>query len=197
MTKYDQHTDLPLFRAIAEGDEIAYTEVFHLYTPRLFPYILKIVKEEALAREFVQETFLRLWIHRAELHDVQLPGSWLFRIAANLCMMHLRSLATRRGLQQRVYESMAPGAFPVQEVVEHRDLQRLIQKAVDALPEKRRQVYLLSREAGLTHQQIADQMGISVHTVKNQLGTALRSIQDQLHQSTGLSMALIVLILQG
>lgn len=187
------HTDeKALFRRIAADDHDAYTHIFHLFTPRLLPYILKITRDEQLAREMLQETFLRLWMHRADLLTVELPDSWLFRIAANLCLGHLRTRATHDRLQP-VLEERTGGRRddgPV-ETLEGRDLGRLIQRAVSELPTKRQEIYRLSREQGLSHGEIAEKLGIAVSTVKNQLGTSLKYIYDRLHDQTGLPLVVL------
>lgn len=197
MDRENTYSDDLLFRQIAEGNEAAFTEVFKRYTPRLYAYILRIVKNEQLAREFVQETFLRLWVHRDKLREIHLPGSWLFRIAANLAVEYLRREAIRNNLQDKVYARMKPGEFGVTEAVEEREMAGIIRRAVDSLPEKRKEVYLLSREAGLSHQEIADQLGIAVTTVKTHIGLALQAIREQLHNQTGLSIAVLALILNN
>lgn len=197
MSQGNTYNDDLLFRQIAEGSENAFTEVFKRYTPRLFSYMVRIVKDEQLAKEFVQETFLRLWVHRDQLREIRLPGSWLFRIAANLSIEHLRKEAIRNNLQDKVYARMKPGEFGVTEVVEERELAGIIRRAVDSLPDKRKEVYLLSREAGLSHQEIADQLGIAVTTVKTHIGLALQAIREQLHNQTGLSIAVLALLLSN
>lgn len=195
MISTGDHNENELFQLLAGGDEKAYTQIFHLFTPRLFPYILKITKDEHLARELLQETFVRLWMKRTDLHEVLRPASWLFRVAANICLSYLRTQALHNQLQDKVIQSMPPPAYPVIEQVERKDFELLVAKAVQSLPPKRKEVYKLSREKGLSHQQIADQLGLSVNTVKNQLGIALRSIQEQLNKDTGLSLATLWLIL--
>jgi RNA polymerase sigma-70 factor (family 1) len=189
------HNENELFRLLAGGDEKAYTQIFHLFTPRLFPYILKITKNEHLARELLQETFVRLWVKRIDLHQVSYPASWLFRIAANICLSYLRTQATRNQLQDKVLKSMPPSSYPVNERVETKDFELLIAKAVESLPPKRKEIYLLSRENGLSHQQIADQVGLSINTVKNHISLALRSIQEHLNKETGLSLVTLWIIL--
>lgn len=184
-----------MFRQIAKGDEVAYTRIFHLFTPRLFPYILKITKDETLAKEFLQETFLRLWVNRDDLAHINNPASWLFKIAANICLNHLRSEAIHNKLQAKVYEKMKPGEYPVAEIAEGREMELMISKAVDTLSPQRKEVYLLSRHEGLSHKEIADKLGISINTVKNHIGTALKGIQEYLHEKTGLSIAVLSLIL--
>jgi RNA polymerase sigma-70 factor (ECF subfamily) len=82
----------------------------------------------------------------------------------------------------------------VNETVDANELKTIIHTAVDALPEKRQQIYRLSREQGLTHQQIADQLGLSINTVKNQLGMALKTIQEHISRETGLTLLTIAIL---
>lgn len=195
MSAASNHNEKELFRQIAAGDQSAFTAIFHIYTPQLFTYILKITKDEQLAKEMLQETFLKLWIKREDLLQVQHPAGWLFRIAANNCLSYLRIQAGRNQLQHTVFEKMKPAGFPVLEKLEGRDTELLIHKAVQLLPPKRKEVYLLSRVEGFTHQEIADRLGLSINTVKNHLGMALKSIQEYLHNQTGLSMTVLLLLL--
>jgi RNA polymerase sigma-70 factor (family 1) len=183
---------------VAAGDENAYTQLFHYYSPRLHLYLFRITKQEHIAREFVQETFLRLWVHRQTLTDMQQPESWLFRVAANLAYDHLRKEALRNNLQDKVYAAAAPKEdAAIDEQAEVNDLKRYIRKAVDGLPEKRKEVYLLSREEGLSHQEIAERLGISPNTVKVQISQALNFIREYLHNETGLSIAVLSFLISN
>ena len=193
LTEHLYSEDNALFGAIADGDEAAYTQIFHLYTPRLLPFLLKLTRDEHLAREMLQETFLRLWTKRDQLPQVERPASWLFRIAANICLTYLRTQATRHRLQYKVKEkSPAQGYSSAVEVLESKEMALLIRQAVNALPARRQEIYRLSREQGLSHQQIAEQLQLSLSTVKNQLGYSVKFIQEYLQQATGLSLGVIV-----
>lgn len=185
--------DRNLFQRLAGDDEQAYTEIFHLYTPRLFPFILRITRDGQLARELLQDTFLKLWEKRADLRQVEQPAAWLFRVAANICFMYLRTQANRHRLQQKA------GASPdtendVATRLDEKELNSILQKAINTLPAQRQKIYRLSREEGLTHQQIADQLGLSLQTVKNQIGIALKSIQEFLKAERGLLLVMPLLL---
>lgn len=192
------YTHKLLFQQVAAGNEAAYTELFHYFSPRLHLYLFRITKQEHIAREFVQESFLRLWMHRHSLTGMEHPESWLFRVAANLAYDHLRKEAIRNNLQDKVYAAASPKENDaVDEQAELNDLKRYIRKAVDTLPEKRKEVYLLSREEGLSHQEIAEKLGISTSTVKVQITHALNCIREYLHKETGLSIAVLGLLLNN
>ncbi|MEI9806806.1 MAG: RNA polymerase sigma-70 factor [Bacteroidota bacterium] len=183
-----------LFKQLSTGNEEAYTKLFHLFTPRLFPYILKITKDQDLAKELLQEVFIKLWVHRADLADIEQPASWLFRVAANTCLAHLRTQASRYRILRSVVDKEEGISNDTLEYAETKDMGRVIRNAVNALPPKRQQIYRLSREEGFSHQQIADKLKISLQTVKNQMGIALKSIQDFMHKGFGLFFTLLIIL---
>lgn len=183
-----------LFRRMSEGDEVSFTTLFHSYTPKLYNYLLQLTKNDHIARDLVQETFLKLWVNREFLHGVANPLSYLFRIAANLSINYLRQENNRRRIRESlpVYDDNHEAT---EEVITARVVSGMIAKAVAGLPEKRREIYRMSREQGMSHEQIATSLGLSVQTVKNQLGTALKALQQALSQETGLSVAVVALLL--
>jgi RNA polymerase sigma-70 factor (family 1) len=191
---YSQYDDKALFSQIAEGDEKAFTELFHTYTPKLLPFVFKLTRNEHLAQEMIQETFLKLWVNRAALVNVNEPASWIFRIAANVSVTYLRKQSNRERLLNAVKPDEASDT--VVDKLETKELTLIINKAVEALPDRRKEIYRLSREQGLNHQQIAEKLQLSTNTVANQIGISLKFIREFINKETGLSM-LTLLILFG
>lgn len=181
-----------LFLLISLGDEQAFTELFHEYTPKLLPFITKLTRNETMARELVQETFLQLWVNREALDKIENPNSWIYRIASNLSLNWLKIHGNRRRILQTV--PLKDTADSLSDILDSKELDLIIQKAVSLLPEKRQEVYRLSREQGLSHQQICDQLGIAPYTVKNQIGQALKFIQEYISKETGLSIITIMIL---
>jgi RNA polymerase sigma-70 factor (family 1) len=192
LTPYSQYDDKALLLKVAEGDEKAFTELFHMYTPQLLPFVIKLTRDEHLAQEMIQETFLRLWVNRAELVNVNEPASWVFRIAANVSITWLRKQSNRRRLLEAVEVKEASDG--VIEKLESKELTLIISKAVEALPERRKEIYRLSREQGCTHQQIAEKLQLSTTTVANQIGISLKFIREFINKETGLSMVTLLIL---
>jgi RNA polymerase sigma-70 factor (family 1) len=189
---YSQYGDKALFLKIAEGDEKAFIELFHAYTPKLLPFVMKLTRNEHLAQEMIQETFLRLWINRAALINVNEPASWVFRIAANVSITWLRKQSNRQRLLQAVeLKEVSDNAI---EKLETKELSLIISKAVEALPERRKEIYRLSREQGLNHQQIAEKLQLSTNTVANQIGISLKFIREFINKETGLSVVTLLIL---
>jgi len=189
------HNELSLFRDLATGDEQDFRRVFHYYNARLFPFILKVVKEEEPARELVQDTFLKLWLHREAVSAMDNPSSWLFRVASNLAISYLRTKAAR---QRRDIASIQAGDTEAEQLdiesgIDAKKLQAIIDEAIDQLPDRRKEIYKLSRLAGLSHKQIAEKLQLSQSTVKNQVVDALKFIEEQIRRQTGFYIPLFVL----
>jgi len=184
--------DKELFIQIANGDERAFTELFHTYTPKLLPFLIKLTRNEHLAQEMIQETFLRLWMNRAELIKVNQPAAWIYRIASNVSITWLRTQGNRLKLLQKM--EFPTTADSINEQIDSKELELIISRTVCLLPERRQQMYRLSREQGLTHQQIAEQLNLSLSTVKNQIGISLKFIHELICKETGLSLITILLL---
>jgi RNA polymerase sigma-70 factor (family 1) len=179
-----------LFAQIAQGDEAAFTYVFTHYSKRIYPYLLKKVQSEAIAREMVQDIFLRLWLFREKLNMALNPESYLFNIAANILQDYYR----KQGRELKMKSAWGKKEEAVQEVesgVWQSETRKLLHEAVEQLPAERRRAYRLRME-GFSYDEIAGNLGISVHTVRNQLASATRTLKDIL-RSKGLS-ALIAII---
>jgi RNA polymerase sigma-70 factor (family 1) len=184
-----------LFARMSEGDEASFTRLFHLYNPRIYGQLLKLTKDEHKARELVQETFIRLWTRRALLKGMEHPAAYLARIASSIFINQLESESARRRRETAYAAGPIESNSPTEQFLEAREVSGIIDRAVSALPEKRQEIFRLSREGGLTHEQIATRLGLSIQTVKNQVGTALKAIQAAISRETGLSIAAVAVLL--
>lgn len=173
---------------------MAFTELFHKYTPKLLPFINKLTRNEQLAREMIQETFLRLWVNRANLVNVEEPSNWIYRIAANVSITWLRKQGNRERLLKSLNVEQELSANSITDKLETKELSLIVQQAVDALPTKRKEIYLLSRQQGLSHQQIAERLELSANTVANQMGISLKFIRTYINSKTGLSMLTLLIL---
>jgi RNA polymerase sigma-70 factor (family 1) len=188
-----QADDKTLFLLIAGGDESAFAILFQRYGPKLHSYLSRITRSEAAGEELVQNTFIRIWVGRCKLPDIQSPRSWIYRVASNEAYSYLRKAALyHRTLEQLASPGTAEPSDPNSDNILYRDLKKAIVEAIDILPDRRREIYRLSREQGLKQQQIADQLGISLSTVKTTLAEAAASIREFLIQRGLLALAILI-----
>ncbi len=183
-----------LFQQIATGNELAFRKVFHDCNAKLFPFVLKLTRSETIAEDLVQETFLRLWVHRCEVGEMDRPIAWLYTVASNLSLSWLRAHAAETRKLQRIKIKDSTRSEQIIEQLSVEEAQLLISQAVDLLPPKRKQIYKLSREQGLSHKEIAEQLHLSTSTIKNQMVNALKFIKDYLYQSSGITIPILILL---
>lgn len=152
-------------------------EFSHYYEP-LCQYAYSIVKEMHVCEDIVQDIFLHVWEKKQNLVGNEGIRYYLFTAVRNNCLTWLqrnkRSVVTALTGQ----EIMQPAPELYSNENTETDFQVLMQSALDRLPPKCREVFVLSRMGKLTYQEIADTQGISVKTVENQMGKALRILRN-------------------
>jgi len=188
------HIEKILFEKIAKGDEGAFREIFEQYGPVIHPFVLGIVKNEAVAREIVQEVFLRLWLKKEGLSEIGNPGSWIYRIASNLSLTHFRRQRLETRVLQSIQDRYEPESDPVGHLFSLKELQEQIGKAAALLPSQRQKIFKMSRDLGLSRQEIAEQLNISENTVKNQLRLSLKFIQEFIEKTNGCYIPFLLLL---
>lgn len=184
-----------LFSGLARGDERCFDTIYNHYSNRLFPFVDKMVRSRSLSEEIVQDIFVQLWINRHLLENVQYPTAYLFNIAANKTLTYLKKIAGSKKLVDKIAAGYKDYDNDTEEQLILRESARIIEMAVAQLPQQRRLIWELSRNEGLTHQQIADKLGISTSTVNNQLGHAMQQVRTFMNNRAGLlSLSIFILL---
>lgn len=187
------HTEKDLLLQVSEGDESAFREIFHLYGDVVHASLFPIVKSSEVAKDLVQETFLRVWIYRDKLPKIDNFRSWLLRIGYNRAFSHLRDTITHQKSTDQHIEKYGLNELDhaTEDAVHLSQLTNIIKQVVAKLPPQQKKIYLLSREHGLKIPEIAEQLGLSVSTVKNTLGRALQALREAIEKA-GLAILLAV-----
>ena len=176
--------DMELLRAMAAGDKNALVQLYHRYWQRLFMAAWNILKDKAACEDIVQEAFLQLWQRRATLEIQHSPEAYLFTVIRYQVFHHIKKERVRAGvfgqLSSRLYN-----ATP-EDIVTEKNMRLRVADAVEALPDKCREVYRLSREEQLSHKEIATRLNISTKTVENHLTIALRKLRVTVSGIAGL-----------
>lgn len=145
-----------------------------MYLP-LGMYALRIVDDAQSAEDLVEDAFMKAWQAIEDGKEIDDFKAYMYRSVRNGCISFIRSRKETVGLDN------IPEAD--EEAVDTSERDAMIWKAIDELPEKCREVFLLSKRDGLSNDEIAERMGISVKTVKNQMTKAFSRLRDAL--STG------------
>ena len=168
-----------LLSRVAEGDEAAFSLLFNAFHQRLGAYVYRLTESLPATQEIVQDVFVKIWLKRAILPELQSFDAYLFKAARNHVFNYLRKLARER-VQQAQLEASLPASATAEAEEEHLDL---LDQAIDHLPPQQQKIYLLHRRQGLSHAEIADRLNLSVETVKKHMSLALRSIRKYLSLS--------------
>ncbi|MCW3463677.1 RNA polymerase sigma factor [Chitinophaga nivalis] len=189
-----EHNEAALLALAADGDEAAFTELFMRYHQKLYGFMLRLNGSPDTAEDTVQDVFLKLWKERDKLSGIHHFSSYLFRMAQNHAINAFRKMAraTLLPVDETLHPPVAPAAL---EQVEFKALRERVQEIVTALPPQQQQVYLLNREKGLKHEEIARLLQISPSTVNKHLVQALRTIRTRLGDHTDLLPVFYLLLL--
>ncbi|MGO4290313.1 RNA polymerase sigma factor [Chitinophaga sp. RAB17] len=186
------YIDKALFQRISEGDEEAFGVLFNTSLQTLEPFIQRMVKSPENAKEVIQATFLRVWLSRDKLPDIEQPKAWLYKVAANECYTYLRKEATEYRLREAVMVADNETDTPTRQLT-LKELHILIEEAVLLLSPQRRRIFRMSRNQGMKIPEIATELDLSPHSVKNALVFSLKAIREHLHRY-GHTIPLVYLI---
>lgn len=191
----DTNRDRALFARIADGDEAAFEELFNIYVPQLHRIIFNLVPSETSVKDIAQEVFLHLWLGRDKLHVVEEPQHWIFRIAYNQSFKHLKRQEQRqRRFGGELSEDDMAATNETQEAIDVAEVSRLIQHAVETLPEQPQRIYRMNRVEGLKPAEIAEALAISTQGVRNSLTRSAKQIREYLARH-GIHIPLILILL--
>lgn len=169
--------DAELWGRIREGDKTAFEELYHQLGPALYRFLVRMVGSEPIAQDLLQDLFVNLWQLRTEVQvSISLKG-YLYRAAKNLAISHFRKAQIRRSYAVDDLENNPDTGQSVVEIVAGQLLEEAVRKAVQKLPERCRTAFVLNRFDGLSYNEIAQVMEISVETVHNHITKAVRLLR--------------------
>lgn len=175
------YNELRLLQQLSSGNEEAMKYLFERYYNQLLKYVAVFIKSNQVAEELVMDVFMKIWLGRDIVMQIDNLDAFLFRVAKNKAIDFLRSAARNDGLKQLLYDRIdmiaserSDTALLVQEYEEK------IREAINLLSPQRKKVYMVSREEELTHDEIAERFGISRHTVNNHIVMARQFIRHYL-----------------
>jgi RNA polymerase sigma-70 factor (ECF subfamily) len=157
--------------------------LFNAYKDKIYSYILNITESEEVAEDVVQNIFLKLWVNRADLIQVQNFNAYLYRMSHNYAINGLKRMAKKTLILAEIEKQPGRNYSRADENILHKDVQQLLQKAVERLPPQQKLVFKLSWDQGLKQEEIAERLNISILTVKKHKVQALRNIREYIHKS--------------
>lgn len=171
------HNQQDLLLRVAKGDEQAFQQFFQEHWPQVYGTSLRLTKDPEKAQDLTQDVFIKIWEQRERLADIRQADGYIYTLARNLVLDFLRKRVFDSENIDYLIHYFKDASLNPQEKLEYRELETLLHQAMDHLPEKIGRVFRLSRVEGLTHEQIAEQLGISIVTSKTYVVRALQAIR--------------------
>ena len=166
-----QENDLLLFDKVKSNDLSAYEIIFKKYIKELYRFAFSYV---------AQEVFLYIWEKREQIEIQTTLKTYLYSAVKNKCLNYIKLELPKQQSMGDISEVMLSVSTGIKDEGENEQLKKYIQGAIDALPKKCRRIFILSRNAGMTYEEIAEELDLSKKTVENQMGIALKKLRESL-----------------
>ena len=190
-----------LFDQIKSGDQKALELLFSIYFPRLNDFARNVVRDDVISQDIVQDVFVKVWERRADIESINLEA-FLFRLVRNRCIDYIKHLKVINNRMKEIqiskkYEELYRIDFIGDEpyVLIEKELKTMIEKTIQSLPDRCREVFILSRMNGLKNKEIAENLNINIKNVERHLSRAMQSFRENFSEE--LPIALIVLVLKS
>jgi RNA polymerase sigma-70 factor (family 1) len=180
---------------LRQDDQTAFTQLYHLYSGRLYGNLLKLVKSPEAAEELLQDIFILVWEKRHTIEIHTSFRSYLFRIGENKVYDFFRKLRLDKNMYAYIKATASAQYTHIEEGLLTQENARLLQAAVETLPPQRRQVFELCKIQGKSYQEASGLLGISVSTINDHIVKATRSIRQFMYTHGEKTGALLLLAL--
>lgn len=192
MSLKELENETALLAKIADGDQHAFTVLFHHYNRYVYVSGRKLTHSDDLAEEVVQDIFLKIWLAREQLNEIQNFGAYLNRLVRNHSFNVLRQLAQEAKSTSRLINSLSDVDDSTTETLDHREATKILNEALERLSPQQRLAYDLCHVNGLKYKDAAAQMNIAPETVHSHMKEALKKIRNHFKSNGSVYSLLIV-----
>ncbi|MCA5003720.1 RNA polymerase sigma-70 factor [Sphingobacterium bovistauri] len=194
-TNYKNLDEDHLLSCIRLGDELAFRFFYDNYRSQIYHVALQYLKSKEVAKEVVQDVFLKIWVDKDGLADVKCLKSWLYRVTKNNVLNKLKRIAVESKAKE--YFSLRTELLDTntEDQLHAKDYQSLLQDAINSLPEQQKKVFELARHDNLTYDKIGEKLHLSPLTVKTHMARALQAIRAKISRN-GLEIPLFLIFIE-
>ena len=187
--KYDEKTLLTL---VAAGDRQAFTELYTTHLNNLYRYIFLFTKSKEETEEILQEIFIKIWQNREKLSEIDSLKNYLFRFAKNKLLDKIRHMQIRQRVLSEIKRTRNISETTTSDQCAYREYYHVVQQAIEKLPPKRKLIFRLNIENGLSQDEIAGQLNISKSVVQKQIYSASHFVREYLFKYGEISFPILV-----
>lgn len=169
-----------LIRSLKKGDHSSYETLFNLYYVKFVNFADSILKNRTVAKDIVQEAFIRIWINREGLDENKSVENFIYVIVKRLIINHIRDSKPSESIESGATLSHA-SCWSGQDIDLIADeTRKRIHKIISQMPPKRRAVFIMSREKGMSNKEIAQCLQVTVKAVERHMTLALAELRENI-----------------
>jgi len=185
-----------LILLIQKDDRVAFYILYERYCRRLHGFVLRYIKQKEDAEEIVQEVFVKIWESRNKIDAYSSFEAFLFTVAYNTTISLLRKRITEEKYLKHIQSLQQPGiTTDLIDEIHFNELNDQVQTLLNELTPRQKEIFQLSREEGLTHDEIAKRLDISVNTVKKHMSNTLSFLKSRIDNTMAVNLLFIYLFL--
>lgn len=184
-----------MLSGLSNDDKSALEALFNHFYPRLYHFSRSFLKIDEGVDDILQEVFLKIWINRKKITKPDTFNAYIYTITRNMLLNELRSRLNSQKAKEALLEKSVAEEFLLSKQIEYQELESMVTQIVAGLPERQREVFIMSRSEGLSHREIAQKLQIAEKTVEYHIGQVIIQLRKQLGQlgiSSLLYMALFL-----
>jgi len=183
-----------LIGLLNEGDIVAFDAIYAQYCHRLYGFVLRYLKNREDTEEIVQEVFLKIWEARQRINSFSSFDSFIFTIAYNSTITLLRKRVTEQKYLNNIRLRQEIASTPdLIDEIQFKELDERVHSLIYRLTPRQQEIFRLSRDERLTHDQIAQKLNISSNTVKNHIVATLAFLKSELDNGLIVSILFVYL----
>jgi RNA polymerase sigma-70 factor (family 1) len=169
-----------LMQKVAEGDQLAFRGLYHIYHKRLHYFALALVKTKEAAEEIVEDVFIRLWNHQATILQINNLKIYLYTATKNTALNYLSRKAQESVVEpfDNIDIALQETSLSPEQIMITRETYKNIREAVESLPPRCKMIFKLVREDGLRYKEVAEILNISINTIDAQMAIAVQRIAE-------------------
>ncbi|MBN1415970.1 MAG: RNA polymerase sigma-70 factor [Bacteroidales bacterium] len=165
---------------LKQGSSKAFEQLFIKYHKKLYQFCKKFIETSEEAENIVQSVFMEIWENHAGIDEEKSFSGYLFTIARNKIYNGIRKKINEKIYREYITGYDTDGEAEASDGLEVKQLSEMLDNLIESLPDRRKEIFLLSRNNGLTYREIAQQLNISENTVDTQIRNALDFLREEL-----------------
>ena len=177
-------TNTELLLRLKQDDKVAFYNLYERYSKRLYSFVFRFIKQESDTEEIVQEVFVKIWEKRRTIDAYSSFESFLCTIAYNSTISLFRKRINEKKYLEHLFAVQKEQKKPeLIDEIQFNDLTEQIGCLIEGLTPRQKEIYRLSRESGLTYQEIGEKLNISATTVKKHMANTLSYLKTNMQNN--------------